>query len=410
MTKHIIIGSGPAALSAVEAIRRLSKTDEIKVVSREDSLPYSPAGLPYLLAGRTSEAEFFPKGAEYFEKQRVTFGRGQEATRIVAGKKQVVYRSGEAESYDRLLIACGATPAGGPGGNGVLAFHTLADCRRLTSIAGPAAEISVLGAGMVAVELSVALAERGARTRIIGRGRPLRAYFDEKPGAMIARVLTEHGIDIRTGKVITAVRKSGNGTQVVCGDGEVFEADAVVSCMGVKPRLDLIEGSGIAVNQGILVDRRMRTNVDGIYAAGDVAEAPSFADGRPGVSAILPNAIAQGAVAGANMAGGDDEYEGWLPMNLLKFYGNSAFSIGAATPGEADPLEMNDEASRRFKRLVFRDDRLIGAMFVNVAVDPGVISYLIRRRVNVWKRQSALFEQPLEVGRWLMLANERGKA
>jgi len=410
MTKHLIIGSGPAALGAVDAIRRLNKTDEVKVVSKEDCLPYSPAGLPYLLAGRTGEAEFYSRGADYFEKQKVTFVRGKEIVQIVPDKKQVIYRNGEAEGYDSLLIAGGASPAGGPGGDGALEFHTLADCRRLAAKVKPGVDVAVLGAGMVAVELAVALAERGAKVSIIGRGRPLRAYFDEKAGAFIARALAEHGINIKTGKAITQVKKGGDGFQVVCADGEVFKASAVVSCIGVKPRLDLVDGSGIAVNQGIVVDRRMRTNIDGIYAAGDVAEAPSFADGRPGVSAILPNATAQGVVAGANMAGGVVEYEGWLPMNLLKLYGNSAFSIGAAMPDGGELLEKSDEANRRFERLAFSDGRLAGAMLVNVNIDPGVISYLIRRRVNIGKHRRALFEQPLEVGRWLMMANERGKA
>jgi len=153
----------------------------------------------------------------------------------------------------------------------------------------------------------------------------------------------------------------------------------------------------------------MRTNVQGIYAAGDVVEAPSFLNSKPGICAILPEAIAQGKVAGANMAGKESVYEGWIPMNLLKFFGHSAFSIGMAMPERSDveALERKDSGRRQFERLVFTDGRLIGAMFVNVDIDPGVISYLIRKRVSIGSRKQALLEQPLEVGRWLMLNTER---
>jgi len=409
VTKHLIIGSGPAALSAVEAIRRVSQSDEIKVVSREDCLPYSPSALPYLLAGRTSEAHLFPKGLDYFARQRVTFVRALEVVRIVPDQKQVVFRNGATEGYDRLLIACGAGPTGGPEDSGALEFHTLADCRRLMSVLKPGIDVAVLGAGMVAIEVAMALVERGARVTIIGRGRPLRAYFDKKPGDYIARALADHGIDVRTGRAITEVSKSGKGHEIVSGDGQVFKASVVVSCMGVRPRLEVAPGSGIAVGQGILVDRNLRTNIDAVYAAGDVAEAPSFLDGRPGVSAILPNAIGQGAAAGVNMAGGQCDYEGWLPMNLLTLDGKLVFSIGTAMPDGGELMEKSDDARHRFERLAFRDGRLVGAMFVNVDVDPGVITCLIKRRLDISKHRQALFERPREVGRWLMMVGERGK-
>lgn len=406
MTKHLIIGSGPAALSAVEAIRRVSQDDEIKVVSREDGLPYLPSALPYLLAGRTTEERLFPRGMAYFEKHRVTFVRGLEAERIVPEQRQVVYRSGQTDAYDRLLIACGAGPVGG---EGALEFHTLADYRRLVSMLKPGVEVAVLGAGLVAVELAVALVERGVKVTIIGRGRPLRAYFDEKPGAYIAQALSGHGIDVKTGLAVTQVKEARGGYQIVCRDGQVIKASVVVSCMGVRPRLEVVQGSGIAVNQGILVDRRMRTNVEDVYAAGDVAEAPSFLDGRPGISAILPNAIGQGAVAGTNMAGGQCEHEGWLPMNLLTLDGKLIFSIGTAMPDGGELMEKSDEANRKFERLAFRDGRLVGAMFVNVDVDPGVFTCLIKKRLDVGKHRQALFERPRRVSRWLMMVGERGK-
>ncbi len=414
--KHIIIGSGPAALSAVDKIRSLSRDDEIKVVSKENALPYCPAILPYLLAGRTAEGNIWLRDEDFFRRMDVTFASGTEVVKILPDKKQVVYRDGAVDQYDSLLIATGAEPVFSPteglDNDDVLRFHTLDDYHRLSGRLDGDRNVTVLGAGLVAVELAIALVERGNRVKVIGRGRPLRAYFNEQAGGYIRDILVSHGVEITTGKNVSQIKKQRHGVEVRCADGEVFQTDLLVSCLGVRPRLSLVDDSGLSVNQGILVDSKMRTNVEGIYAAGDIAETLSAFDNRPGISAILPNAIAQGKVAGANMAGKDCDYEGWLSMNVLKMFGNSAFSIGVAMPknGEGEVLEEKNDKKKCFKRLVTRGKQLIGAMFINVDLDPGVIKYLIEKRVDISACQEALFEQPTETSCWLMLKTERSAA
>ncbi|MBI4296380.1 MAG: FAD-dependent oxidoreductase [Chloroflexi bacterium] len=412
--KHLIVGSGPAALSALDTIRSLNTDDEIRMVSKENTLPYCPAILPYLIAGRTTEKDIWLRDEDFFARMQVTFERGKEVVQVLPDRKQVVYRDGEVDRYDCLLIAAGAEPLPSPisSADGLLKFHTLDDYRHLNSLLDGGKEVAVLGAGMVAVELAVALAERGSKVKMIGRGRPLRAYFDEKAGGYISDILTGHRVGITTGKNISQIKKVSNGVEVLCADGDVFNTDILVSCLGVAPSLSLVKGTGIKANQGILVDSKMMTSVENVYAAGDVAEALSFFDKRPGISAILPNAIAQGKVAGANMAGKDDDYEGWLPMNVLKFFGHSAFSIGVAMPedGEAEVLEEKDDSNKTFKRLVFRNGNLVGAMFVNIDVDPGVMKYVIERRLDIGNQKNALLEQPKEASCWLMLRTERNVA
>ncbi len=411
--KHLIIGSGPAALSAVESIRSQNQNDQIRLISREKTLPYSPAILPYLLAGRTSESAIWLKNDDYFRSAKVSFVRGKEVTRVIPDKRQVVYRNGDVDEYDSLLIASGAEPLtqqvkGLDDGN-CQYFRNLDDYHKLNSKLKNGTSVAILGAGMIAMELAMALAKRGNNVQIIGRGRPLRANFDGQAGKYISDIFISNGVKISTGKTISEVRKSRDGIEVRCTDSDVFKADILVSCLGVRPGLSLIEGSGIAANQGILVDNRMKTNIEGIYAAGDVAEAPDFFHKRADISAILPSAIAQGKVAGANMAGGESSYEGWLSMNQFKFFGNSACSIGAAVAqdNEGKTLDEHNDENRYFKRLVIRDDKLIGAMFVNVEIDPGTIRYLIEKGVAISRYVEQLFEHPRETSRWLMMENEK---
>ena len=204
------------------------------------------------------------------------------------------------------------------------------------------------------------------------------------------------------------MRKSKNKVELSCTDGSAFSSDIVITCVGVTSRLSLVEGSGIKINRGILVDSSMRTNIDNIYAAGDVAEAIDFFSKQRGINATIPNAVDQGKIAGANMAGEQEvNYKGWISMNVFNFFGNMASSVGLSIPHNSDEvLEKKEDKRRYFKRLVFRNSNLIGAMFLNEEVDPGVIRYLIEHRVPIDEHKELLFEKTKEVSRWLMLKTE----
>ena len=409
--KHLIIGCGPAGLAALEKIRSLSDKDEIKLVSMENHLPYSVASLPYLLAGRVKEGDIWVRGEEYLQAMKVTYARGREVVRLSPDKKQVVYQDGTVDEYDTLLIASGSEPVKtfkGLEEAGSLSFHTLADYHELVGMLKDKTEVAILGAGMIAMELSRALLERGVKVIIIGRGRPLRVYFDEQPGAYIREIFIDRGAQIFIGKQIAEVKRNGGKFEVACADGDVFRADLLINCVGVKPRTSFLEGSGLKINRGVLVDNKMRTNIGGIYAAGAVAEAPDLFSNQPGVGAIVPSSADQGKVAGANMAGEEISYKGWISMNILPFWGNICSSLGLAIPrGAEQVMEEKDDQRKYFKRLVFQDDRLVGAMFLNTEVDPGVIRYLIENRVSVAGHKDLLFNKTKETARWLMIQAEK---
>lgn len=411
--KHVIIGAGPAGLSAMEKMRSLNHDDEIKLLTGENCLPYSPTALPYLLSGMVKEHDLWLRNEAYFEKMDVTFATDCEVVQVLPDKRQVIYRNGEGEQYDDLLIATGAAPQvpdiEGLEGGDLLVFHTLTDYHALRERIGGRREIAILGAGMVAVELAIALSELGHPVKIITRGPPLRVYFDRQVQQYITDIFKGHGIDVFTGKPVSRVTRQAEKVAIACADGEVFGADLVVSCLGVAPRVDFLAGSGVRVDQGIVVDDRMQTTREAVYAAGDCAEGPDFFSHRPGRNAIVPSAVSQGQVAGANMAGLETHNEGWIAMNTLNLFGNLACSIGMVMPLETgfDVVEEKDDASRSFKRLVFCDGRLVGAMFLNTAVNPGVIAYLIEKRVDIGKHKPLLMQKVQETSLWLMLEAER---
>jgi NAD(P)H-nitrite reductase large subunit len=169
--KHLIIGSGKAALSAFEEIRRVTLEDEVKLVSMEDCLPYSPAALIYLLSGRITEAELWMKDEDYLRNMRGTLVMGKKVAAVLPEKRKVIYQDGSSENYDTLLIASGAEairpPIEGVAEMRIHDFKTLADCRRLLKELTDKPNVAILGAGMTGMKIAAALLEKSHQVSIV---------------------------------------------------------------------------------------------------------------------------------------------------------------------------------------------------------------------------------------------------
>jgi phenylglyoxylate dehydrogenase epsilon subunit len=397
--KHLIIGAGPAALSALETIRRTTSQDEVKLVSLEDSLSYCPAALPYLLSGKITEGQLWMRDENYFRDQKSTLMRGKEVTHVLPEKKRVIYHNGSSENYDTLLVASGAEPIRpsihGLEEVGVQDFRTLTDCRRVLLELKDKKRVAILGGGLVGMKIAAALLERGYEVSLIEKEpNVLPLYFNEEAEVYIRDTFMEHKARFLMGKMVKTAKREDREIRIELSDGSSLVGDILINATGIKSRLSFLQGTGVRANNGILVDKRMSTNIDHIYAAGDVAEAPDFFTGNPKVSAIIPIAVSQGRVAGANMAGRKAEYEGAIPMTVFNFWGNQAFSIGSSMLQEntEQVVKQKDDRTRRFKKLVFNGDKLVGAMFLNEQIDPGMILHLIKERIDLSSHKEALFE------------------
>ncbi len=397
--KHLIIGAGSAALSALKEIRRVNSEDEVKLVTREEHPPYSPAALPYLLSGKITEAELWMKGENHFKNLRSSLVKGKEVAQVVPDQQKVVYSDGISENYDTLLSATGAEPTSPPIEGleevDVQNFRTLTDCRRLLRELEGKKNVAILGAGMMGMKIAAALLGKGYRVSIIEKEQGvLSSHFNDEAEIYIRDIFTDRNLNLFVNTELASVQRKGGGTRITLSDGTSMDADILINATGVKSRVSFLDGTGIKIGNGILVDRRMSTGTGHIYAAGDAAEAQDFFTGEPKMNAIIPGAVTQGRVAGANMVGGDAEYEGGIPMTAFRFAGNNAFSIGLTEPRDNAGLflKQKDDDRKRFKKLVFNGDVLIGGMFLNEKIDPGLILHLIKRRIDLAPHKEALFE------------------
>jgi len=214
--------------------------------------------------------------------------------------------------------------------------------------------------------------------------------------------LKESGVGIIDHTTIEGMKRTKQGVELYLSDDSQLDSDVLVLCLGVKPRISCLSDSGIEVNEGVLADQSMRTNFPEIFVAGDAAQVVEFFSSEKGVNPILPCAIEQGKVAGANMAGESIQYQGWIPVNLLRFFGNMVFSVGMLNPSGKDTETFVKENEKEYKKLVMKDNRLVKAEFINIRVQPGTILQIIKERIDISENRDALFKDPEGVAPYIV--------
>ncbi len=399
----MIIGNGPAGVVAAETLRRLDAHAESTLIGDEAEPPYSRMAIPYLLMGEIDEAgTYLRKDADHFARLRIRLLHGRVAA-VDTGKGCVSLTDGEVLAYDRLLIATGAHPVRPPVPGielpKVLSCWTLADARAIAASIGTGARVLQMGAGFIGCIIMESLAARGPQLTVVEMGdRMVPRMMDEVAGAMIQRWCETKGVRIRTGRRVVGIAPAGKALRVELDDGETLEVDALISATGVKPNVAFLEGSGIEVAAGILVDGSMQTSVAGIYAAGDVAEAIEFGTGRRVVNAIQPDAVEQARIAALNMAGRPAALPGTFIFNVLDTLGLISASFGQwqGVPG-GEAAQLLDEAEYRYLRLAFDGDRLVGANSIGHTEHIGVLRGLIQGRVRLGEWKTRLLANPLRL-------------
>ena len=401
--KHIVIGAGPAGIIAAETLRRVDTRAQVTVVGDEPEPPYSRMAIPYLLSGGVGEAgTHLRHGADHFESLGVDVRRDR-VTRVHAENSRVELAGGEHLDYDRLLIASGShavrPPIAGMDLPGVENCWTLGDARRVAEGARTGSRVVLMGAGFIGCIVLEALANRGVELTVIEMGeRMLPRMMDDAGGDMIKRWCESKGVRVLTGVRVAAVAADGGALALSLESGESLAADFVVCATGVSPNVDFLVGTGIAMEDGVLVDEHLQSSVPGIYAAGDVAQGPDFSTGERQVHAIQPTASEHGRIAALNMAGKATRFRGSLSMNVLNTLGliSSSFGLWMGARG-GEGARVSDPDRFRYLRLEFDGDRLVGALALGLTQHVGVIRGLIQTRIPLGRWKERLMHDPLRV-------------
>ena len=398
--RHVIIGAGPAGVVAAETLRRAGPPCDIYLLGDEPEPPYSRMALPYLLAENVGESgTHLRHGDAHFEKLAIKV-RNDRVRRIDTSNRLTILDNGHEIAYDRLLIATGAHPIKPPiegmDCEGVENCWTLADARRILAGAKPGSRVVLMGAGFIGCIVLEALAARGVDLVVVEMAdRMLPRMMDETGGAMIARWCESKGVEVHTGTRVTEIVRSNGRLALAVDTGDPIEAELVVCATGVAPNIDFLADSGIECEDGILVDHRLRTSAEHVYAAGDVAQGPDFSTGRQEVHAIQPTAVEHGRIAALNMAGVDAPFRGSLSMNVLNTLGLVSSSFGLWMGAEGGERSVAaDEARSRYLRIEFEEDRVVGALALGLTQHVGVLRGLIQTRVRLGSWMAKLRADP----------------
>jgi NAD(P)H-nitrite reductase large subunit len=399
---HVIIGNGPAGVIAAETLKRTDPGACVRLIGDEPEPPYSRMALPYLLAGNIEESgTHLRHDGDHWANRGIELHTGR-VVKLDPAQRRVRLEDGSDVAFDRLLIATGSKatrpPIPGMDLEGVENCWTLADARRIAAAARPGSSVVLMGAGFIGCIVLEALVARNVQLTIIEmEERMVARMMDQTGGDMIKRWCEDKGVKVLTSTRVEGLTKKNGRIELAFAGGGVT-ADGVVCATGVEPNISFFDGSGIETDLGVLVDHHLQTSIEGIYAAGDVAQGPEFFTAKREIHAIQPTASEHGRIAALNMAGRATRYGGSLSMNVLNTLGlvSSSFGQWMGVDGGEETVAA-DPANGRYIKLAFADDMLVGALALGLTQHVGVIRGLMQSKVRLGHWKDRLMRDPARV-------------
>jgi NAD(P)H-nitrite reductase large subunit len=405
MSKYVIVGASAAGIGAVEAIREVDPVGTVTVISEEPCPQYSRPMISDLVSGKANFDKMLCREDDFWEKNDVQALTGRTAVSLNLAEKWVALDKGKHVNFEKLLIATGGKPfvpkMEGAEKEGVFTFTTLSDAEGLAAKIENAKSAVVIGGGLIGVSVTEALVKRGLKVTMVElKDNILSLILDPTASKMVENVISQAGVSIATGQTVQRILGKPEADNVVGGalltSGEQVQCDLVIIAIGVIPRVELVSGTDVKTHRGIIVDKFMRTNVSDVYASGDVAEAYDFVLGENRLLPLWPLAQQEGKVAGYNMAGKKAEYPGGTAMSALKYFGIPIISVGITNPQEADAYEIlvkHEPERRLYKKIVLKDNVIVGLTLVNDIERAGVLFHLMKNGAKVKKFKQELLSE-----------------
>ncbi len=396
--EYLLIGGGMASFHAAKQIRRSGAGGAILIVSEEDLPPYDrPPLSKELLRGEKTVGEIVYEDAAKLAEQKIDLSLGARVESLDLAAKSVRLANGESIGFEKALIATGGRPVRlripGADLEGVRYLRTAADSLNIAAAAGAGKRAVIVGGGFIGVESAASLTQRGALCTVIEAlphiwprfcDATLAGFFQDYCGA--------RGVTFLTNEKVTRIEGNGSVRAVVTESGRTLECDLVLIGVGIVPNVELAQAAGLEVNNGIVVDERMRTSHPDVFAAGDVINYPDVIFGNRRRVEHWGHAEYSGQVAGRNLAGGDARYE------FLSYVWSDVFDLRlefAGDEGEHDgTLIRGKPGAGPFTVLYLKDGALTAYFAVNAdAREYGVFRRLIRAKKDMRGREAQLTDQ-----------------
>src|SRR4051794_11901981 len=395
----VIVGASLAGAKAAETLREEGFDGRVVLIGDETQRPYERPPLSKEYLRGEADGKPFVHDESFYADKDIELRLGQTVTGLDAGANTIALDGGETVAYDRLLLTTGAEPRRLPipGDNldGVLYLRSVQDSDALRARLESGGRVVVVGAGWIGSEVAASARQKGLEVSVLDPlAVPLERVLGPELGAIYRDIHVEHGVEMRMGTGVEGFEGSARVERVRTSDGQALDCDFVVVGVGVRPRTQLAEAAGLEIDNGILVDPRLRSSAENVFAAGDVAnQLHPFYDARVRVE-HWANALNQGPAAARSMLGGGEPYD------TLPYFFSDQYDVGMEYAGFATEWDRvvfrGDPAGREFIAFYLRGEVVAAAMNVNVWDVTENLQALIRERVAVDDRRLADPDVPLE--------------
>jgi NAD(P)H-nitrite reductase large subunit len=405
--RHLIIGGGTAGMNAMRTIREEEReASEITLVTAER--PYSRMVLPYYLDRSIAENHVYTATGADLTRWKVKTLIGRRATALDVKANVCTLDDGTRVEYDDCLIATGSSaaraPVPGADGAGVHSFWTLEQARGVLTSVTPGSQVVMVGAGFISFTILNSILSLGAKLTVVELApRILPRMVDDIGAGVVEDWLKAHGVTVRTNAKLAKIEDVKGRKRLKFASGSDLIADVVIMATGIRTNLAWLKDSGVDIEQGIIVDEHLRSNVPNVYAAGDVAQGRDLISGQSAVHAIEPTAQEHGRIVGANMAGKDVRYRGSLIINIVEVCHLDAASFGAWDDARAEAISGLKKDRNAYRKLLFTGERLTGAIIIGrsndiwTTNDVGMLKGLVQSGQPIGRYQDHLRRNPFDV-------------
>lgn len=376
---YVIIGNSAAAVGTIAGIREFDSTGNITVISDEKYHTYSRPLISYWLEGKVNDKNIMYRPADFYEQNGVTPVLGRKVTKIDSTNKTVVLEDGLSIQYDKLMVATGSKPFVPPmNGLDKVHYHTFMSYDSVKAIRSEVKDgikVLIIGAGLIGLKAAEALSAYNAQITVVDMAdRILPSILDVRAGMKMQKHIESKGVKFILGTSADEFTEHSAKLK----NGVTVDFDMLIIAVGVRPNTELIADAGGNVDRGIITDMTQKTSLDDVYAAGDCTVSYDASSDTNKILALLPNAYMQGEVAGRNMAGREFRYVNAIPMNAIGFFGLHIISAGSY-----DGEEYVEETENTYKKLIFRENRLVGYILMGNVKRAGIYTSMIKERIDL---------------------------
>jgi NAD(P)H-nitrite reductase large subunit len=402
-TSYVIVGDGIAGSSAAETIREDDPDSDVTVLTDEGEALYNRILIKEFAKGKLPEAPISIHDPDWYEERDVDLELNTHVTGLDPDAHEVYTHEGDVYEYDKLLIATGGTPAQLPVDNsdadGIHHFWTFQDARAIRENAEESDKGIVVGAGLLGIDLAAVCAAHDIEGHYLMRGNRWWRYALSLDGAEIIHdALEEHGVTpvFESGVDHFEVDDEGHVEAAVDPNGDRYEGDFCGIAIGLDYNTEWLRGTGVETDNGVIVDEYLQTDVEDIYAAGDITRFFDDIIGARTQNGAWGSAKEQGATAAKNMlADGEGEPFRWVPSYSITHFEFPFLSFGHPTrEGESVERKYSDS---EWRRLVFENGQLVGGVLIGDLSQQSKFKQLIREERQVVDQKELLLEENVDL-------------